>query len=91
MAAWHGRRWGPLLTMWVAACAFAAALIWLQFEQPALDDIFPPLYLATALVAIWSTVKWFRSRTDDARDSHDRRHADRRASRRRQGNLHTNY
>ena len=77
MLAWQGRRLGPLLTMWAAACAFLAALAWLQHEQPALDEIFVPIYIVAVLVAIWSTIKWFRTRPDRW-SAHDRRHGNRR-------------
>src|SRR5215218_925725 len=77
MTSLHGRRLGPLLTMWAAAALLAVALYWLQATMPALIDMLTPIYVVLGIALLVGTWKWFRWRAprQDRRLS-DRRHAD---------------
>lgn len=76
---WHGRHAGPLLTAWTVLLLIAAGLYRMQFSQPALSEMFVPLYVILALSAAFATWKWFRARAG----GNDRRHQDRRNADRR--------
>lgn len=79
MKLWHGRHVGPLLTAWAVLLAIAAGLYEMQSSQPALSEIFRPLFVILVLSGIFATLKWFRARAR----GNDRRHQDRRNSDRR--------
>lgn len=79
MRLWHGRHVGPLLTAWAVLLAIAAGLYRMQSSQPALSEMFIPLYVILGLSAIFATWKWFRERAR----GNDRRHQDRRNTDRR--------
>lgn len=76
MRIWHGRHSAPLLMIWVIALGLAALLYKIADIQPALSELFSPLYIIILGVAAALTWKWFRARA--AGRSQDRRHGDRR-------------
>jgi len=78
---WHGRHAAPLIIIWGFAFAVAAILYKIDDIQPALSDLFRPVYFVIAGLALLLTWKWFRGRAGGER--HDRRHGDRRHADRR--------
>ncbi len=81
MRIWHGRHAAPLVIIWAVALALAAGLYKIDDIQPALSDLFRPVYFIIAAIALLLTWKWFRERAGGKRHDRrrrDRRHADRR-------------
>jgi hypothetical protein len=76
MRIWHGRHAGPLVTAWLVALALVAGLKYGEHVQPALGDLFVPIYTIIVAAAIFVTWRWFRARSGLRAD--DRRHFDRR-------------
>lgn len=66
--------------MWVVALAAAAALYWMENDQPALHEMVEPLYYILAIVMVIVTWRWFRVRGRQDRRHSDRRHSDRRGT-----------
>lgn len=79
MKLWLGRHVGPLLTAWAVLLAIAGGLYKAQSDQPALSEMFVPLYVILAVSSIAATWKWFRARAK----GNDRRRGDRRSADRR--------
>ncbi len=81
MKIWHGRHAGPLIMVWVVALILWAILRYAEDVQPAMGDLFFPIYAIIIAAALFGTFKWFRARARDG--ASDRRRQDRRRSDRR--------
>ncbi len=81
MRIWHGRHAAPLVIIWAIALGLAALMYRVENAQPALSELLRPVYVVVLGVALLTTWKWFRERARGKK--HDRRHADRRRSDRR--------
>lgn len=81
MRIWHGRHAAPLFIIWGFALALSALLYKIDDIQPALSELFRPVYYIIAAIALLLTWKWFRERAGGRK--HDRRHGDRRQEDRR--------
>ena len=74
-----GRRFAPLIAVWIVAGVLAALVYWFERAMPAFDEVVKPVYgLIVALAAVF-TWRWIRTRgKDDRRNPRDRRRTDRR-------------
>ncbi|MCR4341488.1 MAG: hypothetical protein NUW01_16545 [Gemmatimonadaceae bacterium] len=66
------RRTGGLIRFWLAGLVIAVGLYWVGRTMPAARDLLVPGYWILGALALFFTVRWYRPRRGDRRQS-DRR------------------
>ena len=74
----RGRRPGPLIGPWVSSLILAGILWYVETIMPALHDVIGIIYWMLLALVLFTTLRWMRPRSDDRRERHSRRRADRR-------------
>jgi hypothetical protein len=75
------RRFAPVITAWAIALSVVGLIYWFEKSMPAFHEVVVPLYWIIAILLVFGTWRWVRTR---GKQEHDRRTTDRRQADRRE-------